>query len=69
MVEFDHFKAQAGLPSFTLSVSEWIESTNAVGLTVKNGRYGGTYAQKDIAFEFGSAISVEVSCRTVERLR
>ena len=58
VVEFDHFKAQAGLPSFTLSVSEWIESTNAVGLIVKNGRYGGTYAQKDIAFEFGSAISV-----------
>jgi hypothetical protein len=58
VVEFDHFKAQAGLPSFTLSVSEWIASTNAIGLIVKNGRYGGTYAQKDIAFEFGSAISV-----------
>ena len=41
-----------------LSVSEWISSTNAIGLIVKNGRYGGTYAQKDIAFEFGSAISV-----------
>ena len=58
VVEFDHFKARAGLPSFTLSVSEWIDSTNAIGLIVKNGRYGGTYAQKDIAFEFGSAISV-----------
>ena len=58
VVEFDHFKSQAGLPSFTLSVSEWIESTNAVGMIVKNGRSGGTYAQKDIAFEFGSAISV-----------
>ena len=58
VVEFDHFKSQAGLPNFTLSVSEWIDSTNAIGLIVKNGRYGGTYAQKDIAFEFGSAISV-----------
>lgn len=46
VVEFDHFKARAGLPSFTLSVSEWIDSTNAIGLIVKNGRYGGTYAQK-----------------------
>jgi len=58
VVEFDHFKTQAGLPNFVLSVSEWIGATGAVGLIVKNGRYGGTYAQKDIAFEFGSAISV-----------
>lgn len=58
MVEFDHFKTQAGLPSFVLSVSEWIEKTNAIGIIVRKGKYGGTYAQKDIAFEFGSAISV-----------
>jgi hypothetical protein len=58
VVEFDHFKSQAGLPSFVLSVSEWIERTNAVGIIVKKGKYGGTFAQKDIAFEFGSAISV-----------
>ena len=58
VVEFDHFKSQAGLPSFVLSVSEWIEKTNAIGLIVKKGKYGGTYAHKDIAFEFGSAISV-----------
>ena len=58
MVEFDHFKSQAGLPSFVLSVSEWIKKTNAVGIIVKKGKYGGTYAYKDIAFEFGSAISV-----------
>ena len=57
VVEFDHFKMQAGLPSFVLSTSEWIEKTNAVGICVKQGRYGGTYAHKDIAFEFGSAIS------------
>lgn len=58
VVEFDHFKSQAGLPSFVLSVSEWIEKTDAIGIIVKKGKYGGTYAQKDIAFEFGSAISV-----------
>jgi hypothetical protein len=57
VVEFDHFKSQAGLHTFVLSVSEWIESTNAKGLYVKKGRYGGTYAHKDIAFEFASAIS------------
>ncbi len=58
VVEFDHFKIQAGLPSFVLSVSEWIEKTNKVGIIVKKGIYGGTYAHKDIAFEFGSAICV-----------
>jgi hypothetical protein len=57
VVEFDHFRIQAGLPMFTLNVGEWIEKTNAVGLYVERGRYGGTYAHKDIAFEFGSAIS------------
>ena len=58
VVEFDHFKTQAGLPSFTISASEWIEKTNAIGIIVRKGKYGGTYAHKDIAFEFGSAISV-----------
>jgi KilA-N domain len=57
VVEFDHFKMQAGLPSFVLSVSEWIEKTHAIGIVVKLGKYGGTYAHRDIAFEFGSAIS------------
>ena len=57
VVEFDHIKAEAGLHTFVLSVSEWIEKTNAIGLFVKKGRYGGTYAHKDIAFEFASAIS------------
>ena len=57
VVEFDHFKMHAGLPSFVLSISEWVEQTNAVGLYVKRGKYGGTYAHKDIAFEFASAIS------------
>ena len=44
VVEFDHFKSQAGLVGFVLSASEWIETTNAIGLIVKKGRYGGTYA-------------------------
>ena len=55
--ESEHFKKQAGLLTFTPSVSEWIEQTNAIGLYVKRGKYGGTYAHKDIAFEFASAIS------------
>jgi hypothetical protein len=59
VVEFDHFKSQAGLPSFVLSPTQWVEKTNAIGIFAKAGRYGGTYAHKDIAFEFGSAISAE----------
>jgi hypothetical protein len=57
VVEFDHFKEEAGLHTFVLSISEWVEKTNAIGIYVKRGRYGGTYAHKDIAFEFASAIS------------
>ena len=50
VVEFDHFRKSAGLPSFVLSASEWIDRTNAIGIIVRKGRYGGTYAHKDIAF-------------------
>lgn len=57
VVEFDHFKIQAGLHTFVISTSEWIEKTNAIGMFVKRGKYGGTFAHKDIAFEFASAIS------------
>nr|WP_321268057.1 KilA-N domain-containing protein [uncultured Sulfurimonas sp.] len=57
VVEFDHFKMSAGLASFVLSPGKWIEKTNAIGIVVKSGRYGGTYAHKDIAFEFASAIN------------
>ncbi|PIQ47706.1 MAG: DNA-binding protein [Cytophagales bacterium CG12_big_fil_rev_8_21_14_0_65_40_12] len=57
VVEFDHFKMQAGLPSFVLSPGQWIDKTGAIGIYVNSGRYGGTFAHKDIAFEFGSAIS------------
>ena len=56
-VEFDGFRKSAGLHTFTLSVTEWCEKTNAIGLYSKRGKYGGTYAHKDIAFEFASAIS------------
>lgn len=59
LIEFDEFRKQAGLNSFTLTPTQWVESTNAIGLISKAGRYGGTYAQKDIAFEFASWISVE----------
>ena len=57
MFESEHFKKQAGLLTFTPSVSEWVAQTSAIGLYVKKGRYGGTFAHKDIAFEFASAIS------------
>ena len=69
VVEFDHFRMHAGLPNFVLSASEWIERTNAVGIIVKKGRYGGTYAHKDIAFEFGSAISVPFKLYLIEEFQ
>lgn len=69
VVEFDHFRMQAGLPSFVLSTSEWIERTHAVGIMVKKGRYGGTYAYKDIAFEFGTAISVPFKLYLIEEFQ
>lgn len=58
-IEFEGFRKQAGLNSFTLTSKQWIEKTNAIGLISKQGRYGGTYAHKDIAFEFASWISIE----------
>jgi hypothetical protein len=58
-IEFDGIKMQAGLNSFILSAKRWIEATGAVGLISRSGRYGGTYAHKDIAFEFASWVSVE----------
>jgi hypothetical protein len=56
-VEFDTFRKQAGLNSFNLTPKKWIEATNAIGLVSKSGRYGGTYAHKDLAFEFGAWLS------------
>ncbi len=57
--EFEGIKNEAGRNSFYLSVKKWIEATNAIGLIASAGRYGGTYAHKDIAFEFGSWLSPE----------
>jgi hypothetical protein len=57
--EFAIIKSQAGLHSYKISVREWVAKTNAIGLKAKAGRYGGTYAHKDIAFEFGMWISAE----------
>ena len=58
-LEFERFKNEAGNNYFVLSPQRWIEATNAVGIISKSGRYGGTYAHKDIAFEFASWISSE----------
>jgi len=58
-VEFDGFKKQAGLNSFVMTPKKWIETTDAIGIISRSGRYGGTFAHKDIAFEFASWISIE----------
>ena len=58
-IEFDGIKNMAGSNSFSLTPKRWIEATHAIGIVSKTGRYGGTYAHKDIAFEFASWISVE----------
>lgn len=58
-IEFEAFKKEAGLNSFTLAPQKWIEVTNAIGLVSKSGKGGGTYAHRDIAFEFASWVSVE----------
>ena len=59
VTEFSNIKNQAGSNGFILSSKNWINSTNAIGIISKAGRYGGTYAHKDIAFEFASWISAE----------
>ena len=59
LVEFDQFKDEAGFNHFVLSPKKWIESTQAIGLQSKSGRYGGTFAHADIAMEFASWVSVE----------
>ena len=58
-VEFDGFKKEAGLNAFTMSPSKWINAVHAIGIVSKSGRYGGTFAHADIAFEFASWISAE----------
>ena len=58
-IEYDRFRQESGYNAFTLSPQKWIKATNAVGIISKSGRYGGTFAHKDIAFEFASWISAE----------
>lgn len=69
VVEFDHFRMQAGLNTFVLSTAEWIERTNAIGIIVQRGRYGGTYAHRDIAYEFGTAISVSFKLYLIQEVQ
>ncbi len=68
-LEFEGFKKEAGLNAFTLSPKKWIERTDAIGLVSKSGRYGGTYAHKDIAFKFASWISVEFELYIVKEFQ
>lgn len=71
-VEFDAFRSQAGLNSFVMTPQKWVDATGAIGIVSKAGRYGGTYAHKEIAFEFASWISVEFKLYLVkefERLK
>ncbi len=67
--EFEGIKNQAGLNRFTLSVKKWINATNAIGLTAKTGRYGGTFAHSDIAFEFGSWLSPEFKLYLIKEFK
>ena len=68
-LEFEGFRKEAGLNAFTLSPLKWISSTNAIGIIVKSGRYGGSYAHKDIAFKFASWISVEFELYVVKEFQ
>jgi hypothetical protein len=68
-VEFDGFRKQAGLNSFVLTPKRWIETTNAIGIISKSGRYGGTFAHKDIAFEFASWISIEFKLYVIKEFQ
>ena len=67
--EFATIKSQAGLNNYKISVKEWVEKTNAVGLKASAGRYGGTYAHADIAFEFGMWISAEFKIYLVKEFQ
>ena len=68
-LEFEGFKNEAGANAFTLSPQKWIEATNAIGIMSKSGRYGGTYAHKDIAFKFASWVSVEFELYIVKEFQ
>ena len=68
-LEFEGFKKEAGLNAFTLSPQKWINTTAAIGIISKSGRYGGTFAHKDIAFKFASWISVEFELYIVKEFQ
>ena len=68
-LEFEGFKKEAGLNAFTMSALKWTNATNAIGFVVKSGRYGGTFAHKDIAFKFASWISVEFELYIVKEFQ
>ena len=68
-LEFEGFRKEAGLNAFTLSPQKWIETTSAIGIISKSGRYGGTFAHKDIAFKFASWISVEFELYIVKEFQ
>jgi len=68
-LEFEGFRKEAGLNAFTLSPLKWVSATNAIGFIVKSGRYGGTFAHKDIAFKFASWISVEFELYIVKEFQ
>ncbi len=67
VTEFSYIRNEAGSNGYVLSSKQWIEKTNAIGIISKPGRYGGTYAHKDIAFEFGSWISAELIKNKVDK--
>ena len=68
-IEFDRFKRDAGLNAFTLSPQKWVTATGAIGIITRSGRYGGTFAHKDIAFKFASWISVEFELYMVKEFQ
>ena len=68
-LEFERFKKEAGLNAFTLSPQKWVNTTNAIGIVSKSGRYGGTFAHKDIAFKFASWVSVEFELYIVKEFQ
>ena len=68
-LEFEGFRRQAGLNSFVMTPKRWIENTNAIGIISKSGRYGGTFAHKDIALEFASWISIEFKLYVIKEFQ
>ncbi len=68
-LEFEGFKKESGLNSFVMTPKKWIDNTNAIGIVSKSGRYGGTFAHKDIALEFASWISIEFKLYVIKEFQ